>query len=230
MKELVLQPKLVEQVHEAILAEISEGRIAAGERLIQGRIARELGVSRQPVQQALLLLRRQGVLRQAPRRGLVVAPLDPEQVRSLYEVRSVLEGLAFRLAAERAAGRTPDDGARLLERGREAVRDGSVAEMIEADRRFHAYICTLSGNPLIAATLDGQWTPTWRVMGEVLLHDEKPAEVWDQHAQMLAAVAAGQGVTAERLARRHVMRAAACVLRRLGRARGPTGGTVDAGK
>ena len=57
MKVLAVQPKLVEQVQEAILADITEGRIAAGERIIQEQIAQVLGVSRQPVQQALLLLR-----------------------------------------------------------------------------------------------------------------------------------------------------------------------------
>jgi DNA-binding transcriptional MocR family regulator len=66
MKELVAQPKLVEQVQEALLADISSGKLRAGERIIQEQIAQVLGVSRQPVQQALALLRNKGVLRDAP--------------------------------------------------------------------------------------------------------------------------------------------------------------------
>ena len=93
MKELAVQPKLVEQVQDAILAEISEGKLAAGERVIQEQIAQVLGVSRQPVQQALLLLRDKGVLRDAPGRGLIVAPLDLDYVQNMYEVCAVLEGL-----------------------------------------------------------------------------------------------------------------------------------------
>ena len=96
MKILESQPKLVEQVHKAILAEIAEGKLRPGERIIQEQIAQELGVSRQPVQQALVLLKNQGVLRDAPGRGLLVAPLDPHFVRQMYEVRAVIEGLAFR--------------------------------------------------------------------------------------------------------------------------------------
>ena len=65
MKILEFQPKLVEQVHDAILSEITAGRLQPGARIIQEQIAQELGVSRQPVQQALLLLRNQGVLRDA---------------------------------------------------------------------------------------------------------------------------------------------------------------------
>lgn len=74
MKILSVQPNLVEQVHEAILLEISSGKLAPGTRIIQEQIAAELGVSRQPIQQALLLLRNQGLLRDAPGRGLIVAP------------------------------------------------------------------------------------------------------------------------------------------------------------
>ncbi|PON09944.1 GntR family transcriptional regulator, partial [Candidatus Entotheonella serta] len=84
MKILEPRPKLVERVHEAILTEISEGKLPPGARIIQEQIAQELGVSRQPVQQALLLLRNQGILLDAPGRGLLVAPLDPEHVRHMY--------------------------------------------------------------------------------------------------------------------------------------------------
>ena len=65
MKVLVAQPKLVEQVHEAIVSEISSGKLKPVERIIQEQIAQVPGVSRQPVQQALLL-RKQGVRRDAP--------------------------------------------------------------------------------------------------------------------------------------------------------------------
>ena len=74
MKALSLQPNLVEQVRDAILEDIAEGTLAPGDRVIQEQVAQALGVSRQPVQQALLLLRGQGVLLDAPGRGLLVAP------------------------------------------------------------------------------------------------------------------------------------------------------------
>ncbi|MFN7444142.1 MAG: GntR family transcriptional regulator [Curvibacter sp.] len=77
MKALAQSPNRVEQVCEAVLGEIAAGRLAPGERIIQEQVAATLGVSRQPVQQALLLLRKQGVLRDAPGRGLEVAALEP---------------------------------------------------------------------------------------------------------------------------------------------------------
>ena len=80
MKVFATQPKLVEQVHEALVSESSARRLKPGERIIQEQIAQVLGVSRQPVQQALLLLRNQGLLRDALGRGLIVAPIDLDQV------------------------------------------------------------------------------------------------------------------------------------------------------
>jgi len=94
MKILAMSPSLSTQVHTALVAEIAEGHLKPGERIIQERIAQRLGVSRQPVQQALLLLRDQGVLDDAPRRGLIVAPIDPDHVRNMYDIRAMIEGLA----------------------------------------------------------------------------------------------------------------------------------------
>ena len=66
MRSLTPQPTLVDQVYESILTEITEGRLGLDSRLIQEELAETLGVSRQPVQQALVLLRSRGLLRDAP--------------------------------------------------------------------------------------------------------------------------------------------------------------------
>jgi len=215
MKVLALQPNLAEQVHDAIVSEIAEGKLKPGERVIQEQIAEALGVSRQPVQQALLLLRKQGVLREATGRGLIVAPLDLEHVRNMYDIRAVMEGLAFRKAADHGAERARKQGAALIQNGRKAVKSGSVAAMIAADLRFHDFIYELSGNPLIKPTMEAQWTYTQRVMGEVLMRDEQPRDIWDQHEAMLEAVMAGDAPRAEQMARQHVTQAAEVMIVRL---------------
>ena len=215
MKVLAAQPKLVEQVLEAIVSEISAGKLKPGERIIQEQIAQGLGVSRQPVQQALLLLRNQGVLRDAPGRGLVVASLDLDRVSDMYDIRAVIEGLAFRKAAERNAERAKKQGPALIKSGRKAVAAGSYGAMIAADLRFHDFIYALSGNPLIAPAMDAQWTYTQRVMGEVLMRDELPRDIWDQHEALLDAVMASDSAAAEALARRHITQAAEVMISRL---------------
>lgn len=215
MRRLQPQPTLVDQVYEAILSEISAGKFGSDARLIQEDLAESLGVSRQPVQQALLLLRNNGILRDAPGRGLMVAPLQAEFVRNLYEVRGVLDGLASAKAAERARAIAEKDGPGFIARGREAVASQSIAEMIAADMDFHFFIYGLSQNPLIAETNLPHWNYLRRVMGEVLLHGETPGEIWDQHEAILNAIIAGEPQRAEALARDHILRASETLIARL---------------
>lgn len=215
MKELTAQPKLVEQVYEAILAEISEGTLLPGSRIIQEQIALGLGVSRQPVQQALHLLHSQGVLRDAPGRGLIVTQLDLDYVQSMYELRAVIEGLACRKAAARNAVRAAKFGPALIQAGRKAVRSKSFTKMIEADLKFHSFIYELAENPLIAPGMEAHWAYTRRVMGEVLMRDERPRDIWDQHERILETIAAGYAASAEKEARQHITQAAEFMLTRL---------------
>ena len=188
-RAIPIQPRLVEQVYEAILSEIIEGKLPPGARLIQDELATAYGVSRQPVQQALLLLRNHGLVRDAPRRGLVVSPLDVEFVRNLYRVRAVLEGLAARTAAEHGPTRARAEGPPLIEQGRAAVGSGSITKQIAADMAFHAFLYEISGNPLIGETTAPHWHYLRRVMGEVLRDDEEiPGSIWDEHAAILDSV------------------------------------------
>lgn len=215
MRELTPLPTLVEQVYEAILAEISAGKLPPGSRIIQEQIAHGLGVSRQPVQQALLLLRNQGMLRDAPGRGLIVAHIDPKYVQDMYDVRAAIEGLACRRAAEVNAEKARQLGPALIQAGREAVASGSVAAMIQADMKFHDFVYQLSENKLIAPAMENHWTYTRRVMGEVLMRDERPRDIWGQHEEILDAVMRGDGDTAEALVRRHITQAAKVMAARL---------------
>ena len=129
-------PDLVDQVYRALLDAISDGSLAPGARITQEDLAERLAVSRQPVLQALRLLKRDGLLRDAPGRGLLVAPLDAEWIGHVYQVRGALDALATRLAAERRAVIDP----RLIEQGRRAARGRNIKAMVEADIAFHSAI------------------------------------------------------------------------------------------
>ena len=207
MQTLPVQRTLVDQVYEAILSEISAGKFGLDTRLIQEELAESLGVSRQPVQQALLLLRSHGLLRDAPGRGLMIAPLDSDYVRNLYEVRAMLDGLASSNSAQRGSDTARKEGPTFIDRGREAVKSRSIARMIATDMDFHFFLYVLSGNPLVAEMSAAHWSYLRRVMGEVLLHGESPADIWDQHEAILDAVIAADPREAERIARHHISHA-----------------------
>lgn len=214
MKPLSLQPSLVEQAYEAILDATCDGTLAAGTHLVQEQLAERLGVSRHPIQQALLLLRSDGVVQDAGRRGLIVAPLDLAMVRHRYQVRAALDVLAARLAAGRCAGApelaalTKGRGERIVAEGIAAVAGGAVREMIAHDVAFHGFVYEASGNPVLGPTAQPHWSYLRRVMGEVLRHAEPPAAIWQQHRGILDAIVRGEVETAGELALRHVEMAA----------------------
>src|SRR5687768_8989040 len=132
--QLESTPDLVDRVYRTLGDAISDGSLAPGQRLTQEEIAQQLAVSRQPVLQALRLLKRDGFVQDAPGRGLLVAPLDAAWTRNVYQVRGALDALAARLAAERRYRIDPA----LLQTGRAATRGDDVRAMIDADLAFHA--------------------------------------------------------------------------------------------
>ena len=193
--KLETAPDLVEQVYASLLDAISEGSLAPGERLTQEDIAERLAVSRQPVLQALRLLKKDGFVLDAPGRGVLVAPLDPEWISSVYQVRGALDALAARLAAAQRACIDP----KLIEQGRKAARGRNVKAMIDADMAFHTAIYAASGNPLFAQSAHQHWRHLRRVMGAVLQSSRQREDLWDEHAAFAKAIAAGDGESAARL-------------------------------
>lgn len=208
MSNVTFVPTLVGQIYDRVLSEICDGTLPANTRLIQDDLAAAYDVSRQPVQQALALLRDRGFVTNAPKRGVVVAPLDVEFMRSAYEIREVLDGLACRLAAERSP-REARAGLAIVERGREAVASGVVSQQIAEDITFHQFINALSCNRAIEEAARPYWHHMRRIMGEVLRVDQGiDTQVWDEHADILGAIIGNDPDEAERLGRGHIRRAA----------------------
>ena len=98
MQPLATAPSRAEQVYNAIRDSICDGKMAPGTHLVQEELAATLGVSRQPVQQALLLLKNERLVVELGARGLYVAPLNADDVIHHYQIRIVLDQLAARLA------------------------------------------------------------------------------------------------------------------------------------
>lgn len=201
--QLETTPDLVEQVRLALLDAICDGSLAPGERITQEEIADQLAVSRQPVLQALRLLKRDGLIMDAPGRGVLVAPLDGQQLIRIYQVRGALDALAARLAAQ-GRFRMPTE---IISSGRQALKGGQIKAMLEADARFHGAIYEASGNPLIAQSAQLHWAHIRRAMGAVLQVSSMRASIWDEHETMARAIAQGDADLAEELTRSHAQEA-----------------------
>ena len=192
-------PDLVDQVYRSLLDAISEGTMAPGARIMQEDIAAQLAVSRQPVLQALRLLKKDGFVLDAPGRGVRVAPLDVDLLAQIYQVRSVLDALAARLAARARCALDPQ----LLHHGRLAARGNSVKAMMAADEAFHAAIYAASGNPLIAPSAHLHWQHIRRAMGAVLQVSTMRESIWDEHEAIAGVIAQGDEDTAAALMGQH---------------------------
>ncbi len=203
LARLSAEPDLVERVYEALLTSIAEGALAPGARLTQEELAAQLDVSRQPVLQALRLLKQEGFVVDAGKRGVMVTPIDAQSIAEVYQLRSALDALAARLAAQ---CRAPVDQT-LIAQGRKAARGRSVDAMIKADIAFHNALYAASGNPLIAQSANRHWAHIRRAMGAVLQSAGARDSVWDEHAAIAAAIEAGNVAEAERLTREHGERA-----------------------
>ncbi|MDH6148684.1 MULTISPECIES: GntR family transcriptional regulator [Paraburkholderia] len=202
----------VDEVYKVLLDAISSGTLAPGTRITQEEIAEQLAVSRSPVLQALRLLKKDGLVQDAPGRGLLVTPLDAAWISHLYEIRGALDSLAARLAAGRGAKL---DKA-LITNGRRASKGDDVKAMIDADMAFHTAIYAASGNPLIVETAQMHWVHLRRVMGAVLQSSGQRQAIWDEHAAIAAAIADGDPQRATELTDLHTTRARQNLVERLG--------------
>ena len=219
LTQLAIQPALIDQVHDRLLAAVVDGTLAPGRRLTQDELALMLGVSRQPVSHALQMLKRRGLFVEAGKRGIAVAPIDGARIRALYQIREALDGLAAELAAARfrSGGASLQDAADV----RQSIAAGAslgavpISQFIDADVAFHSALHRLSGNPAIAETVTEQWPHFRRSMGLVLATADMRTRVWVEHAAIIDAVLAGDAAEAGRRARRHTAAAGEDTARRL---------------
>jgi DNA-binding GntR family transcriptional regulator len=205
------RPDYVEEVYKALRDAICEGTLAPGVRITQEEIAEQMAISRSPVLQAIRLLKNDEFLVDAPGRGVMVAPLDPQWIAHLYEIRGALDALAARLAAARKQKLDP----RLIENGRKAASRQVVKDLIDTDLAFHSAVYQASDNPLIARTERFHWVHLRRVMGAVLQSSSQRAMVWQEHQAIADAIANGDVARAGELAEQHTHRASENLLRRL---------------
>jgi DNA-binding GntR family transcriptional regulator len=204
-------PDLVDQVYRALRDAISDGSIAPGARLTQEDIAQQLAVSRQPVLQALRLLKKDGFVQDAPGRGVQVTPLDADQIAGLYQVRGALDALAAKLAAQHRYKIDPQ----IIAAGRQAERRGQFQAMIDADLAFHRAIYQGSQNPLIESSAHQHWHHLRRVMGAVLQSSRQRESLWDEHEAIAQAIAAGDASLAAELIDAHASEASRQLTARL---------------
>lgn len=145
---------LAEEVRAALEKAILDGRLRPGQRLLEGKMAEALDVSRVPVREALSLLRQIGLVRGRPHRGNFVADLSPEFAVDVFGVRGALEGLASRLATEKLTEQDLQELERLVDKIRDAANARKLTLAWEYDIEFHKLIWRRSNRPFLIKLLE----------------------------------------------------------------------------
>ncbi|MEU4098485.1 GntR family transcriptional regulator [Streptomyces sp. NPDC026673] len=195
---------LRQAVYDALIELIISGSLTPGRHLVEAELAEHLGVSRQPVREALQRLQTDGWVDLRPAQGAFVHAPTEEEASQLLGVRSVLETYSARLAAENT---TPEDVEHLWtlqQEGVDALAAGDVERLVAANTALHSFITSMAGNAVLAELISQvsrkvRWyyTPIAKPRGK---------DAWNEHAQLVKAIAKGDADRAGEIMRKHTER------------------------
>ena len=194
-------------VYATLRQAIVTGQLQPGERLAEEHLARNFGVSRTPVREAILRLETEHLALREERRGAVVGSLGEQDVLEVYAVRAALDGLAARVAASNA---DPADHARmrwLNDRLAEATARRDRRTMAELNIQFHEALCEAARNTTLLRFMRQLHDSVRRLGLTTLAFGDRADEALTEHAALLDAIEGGDGALAERLAQDHMHRA-----------------------
>lgn len=194
-----------ESVYERLCQDIQSGILAPGSRLREAEIAERLSVSRTPVREAIRRLEAEGLVDHLPRSGAIVRQLDYSETMELYEMRTVLEGTAARLAARAASDVELEELVAINDEMRSS--DGQPERLFLLNRQFHRRLLDAARNRFLLKSM-ASVENTLLILGASSMHmpDRATAAV-AEHGEVLAALLARDGAAAESAMRRHMERA-----------------------
>lgn len=211
---------LSDRIRDALTDAIASGELAAGTALDEQNLARRYGASRTPVREALRQLAASGLVDMRPRRGVVVVRLTPQRIAEMFETTAEVEALCVRLATYRM---TPLERGRLIEvheASAAAVEAGDVDAYDRLNRAFHEALYAATHNGFMAEQALALRERLAAFRRTQLRYGDRIRRSRAEHEGVLAAIAEGDGETAARRMRAHMLRAAAALGRYIAEAEG----------
>lgn len=199
--------------YEALREAILLGQLRPGERVVEAEIARQMGISRGPIREAVRQLEQDGLVEYQPRRGVIVAELTRERVLDAYAVRAQLEGLASRLAAEHIVPAGLAHLETLLETMRTHADADDATALLQTDVQFHEYICTVAGNRVLLRLWTSLGPHAWTLFSGAQQRGHTTlAALADRHQPIIDALRSRDVDEAERVGKEHTLGIARGVL------------------
>lgn len=195
------QVALTEQVVQKLIKAIIKGVLEPGERLIETKVAADLGVSRGPLREALKILAGQGLVETSSGRGTRVAELSADEVENMSLLRAMLEGLAARQFAARASREALDQLRQIYEDMLAAAHAGDEDEYRLLDSKFHQCVVEGSGNRFLVSSWQSLRTLLYAYLARSILYHEEPIDVARRHLAFISVLESGDPAEAEELFR-----------------------------
>jgi GntR family transcriptional regulator, rspAB operon transcriptional repressor len=134
------------KVYEYVREKIFSGEISPGQRLVEAKVAKEIGTSRTPVREAFHNLQKDGLIESIPRVGYRVKPISKEEVIQICKIREALEIIAAHWAMERSHSVLVGELSKNIADSEEKIRAGDIHSFADLDAQFHETIARLSGS------------------------------------------------------------------------------------
>ena len=201
---------LREQVLAELRRRIVDGDYPPGQRLTEERLAADFGVSRNPVREALRIVEADGLITMMPRKGAVVATPDASSVADLFAVRSSLETVAARMAAERATTQDVAALRSLLDGARAATERDDLSRVAQLNSALHLAVIDISGNRWLASISVTLYLHVHWIFRIGAAH--RAPHSWQEHIRLVDAIEARDADEAEAAAAAHVAAAAQAAL------------------
>lgn len=172
-------------VFKTLREAIITGDLKPGERLMEIRLANEMGVSRTPVREAIRKLELEGLVQMTARKGAEVAPINARDLKEVLEIRRVLEGLACQLACMHTTRKEIDEFTAINEEIAQAIQEDDAEQIARLDAHFHERICILSGNKRLATLLNQLKEHIYRYRLEYIIELKNKHTIIDEHKRII---------------------------------------------
>jgi DNA-binding GntR family transcriptional regulator len=194
------------EVCERLRRSIITGSLRPGERIVEARLARELGISRAPIREAARLLEREGLIVSRPGRGFVVRQITIQELREIYDMRACIECFAVRRAIEGGIRSLVPVLGRIAERLMRANRSGNLSQQVAEDFNFHRAIVAAGGNARLLRSYDeiaGELRMTLSLIG-MAADVSARRKIAESHRALLRVIGRGRPEAAEKALRGHI--------------------------
>lgn len=192
------------QVFDKIRSDILKGRYQKGDELVECTIGKEMGVSRTPVREAIRQLELEGLVQLIPNKGAFVTGISASDVRDIYLIRSRLEGLAARMAAEHISSEQLAEMEETIVLSDYHVKKEHFEQVCEMDGKFHKLLYAASGSRILEHTLTDFHQYVQRVRMASITNRMRMHKSNSEHEKILEAIRNKDGDQAEKVAAEHI--------------------------